>query len=87
MNESYIVTNEYFITQFGFIKSKFPIKDLTSIILNTDTNKLTVYMGEQQYFILSIDPSWNDNFVAALRKANPAIEFSFTLAEKKNDQE
>lgn len=83
----YLVTEEHFITQFGFIKSKFPIKDMTSILLDSDTNKLTVYMGEQQYFILSIDPIWNDAFIAALRKANPSIEFSFTLAEKKNDQE
>lgn len=83
----YIVTEEYFITQFGFIKSKFLMKDMTSILLNSDTNKLTVYMGEQQYFVLSIDPAWNDAFIAALRKANPNIEFSFTLAEKKDGEE
>ena len=83
----YIVTEEHFITQFGFIQSKVPVKDLTSILLNSDTNKLTVYIGEQQYFILSINPSWNDDFIAALRKANPSIAFSFTLADKKNDQE
>ena len=83
----YIVTKEHFITQFGFIKSKFPIKDMTSIVLNSDTNKLTVYMGEQQYFILSIDPSWNDAFIEALRNANSNVEFSFTLAEKKDNEE
>ena len=77
----YIVTKEYFITQFGFIKSKFPIKDFTSLLLNTDAKKLTIYMGEA-YLVTSIDPEWNNDLVQAIREIKPDIEFSFTLTEK-----
>lgn len=77
----YLVTKEYFITQFGFIKSKFPIKDFTSIILNTDEKKLTIYMGEA-YLVTTIDPEYNNDLVQAIRDVKPDIEFSFTLTEK-----
>ncbi|MBR2441717.1 MAG: hypothetical protein IKB20_01400 [Clostridia bacterium] len=77
----YLVTKEFFITQFGFIKSKFPIKEFTSVILNTDEKKLTIYMGEA-FIVTSISPEWNNDLVQALREVNKDIEFSFTLAEK-----
>ncbi len=73
----YIVTQEHYITQFGFIKSKFPIKDITAVILDTTTNKLTVKVGEQ-FSILSLSPEWNHDFVQALREVNPKIDYSFT---------
>ncbi len=81
----YLVTKEHFITQFGFIKSKFPIQDFTAVILNTDLQKLTVYMGEA-YFVTSINPEWNNDLVQALRDVKPDIEFSFTLTDKKEEK-
>ena len=77
----YLVTKEFFVTQFGFIKSKFPIKEFTSMILNTDAKKLTIYMGEA-YLVTSIHPEWNNDLIQALREVKPDIEFSFTLADK-----
>ncbi len=84
----YAVGKDTFYTRFGFIKSSFPIKEVTSMILDTDEKKLTVYFGEQ-FMVLSMNPSWNDDFIQAMREANPEIEFSFTLAENKpkNDAE
>ena len=81
----YILNNEEFIAQFGFIKSKYAVKDFTSVTLDTDTRKLAVYMGEN-FFILVIDPAQNNDFVQALRKVNPNVEFNFTLAEKKEEK-
>lgn len=80
IKSQYVVTSEYYITQFGFIKSKFPIKDITSIVLDTNTNKLTVYVGEE-YSVLSLSPAWNHEFTQALREVNPKIDYSFTLTE------
>ena len=79
-------TEDALITQFGFIKSKFLIKSFTSITLNTDVQKLTVYMGEE-YFALVISPEWNNDFVQAIRKINPDVEFNFTLSETKDTNE
>lgn len=82
----YIVTETEFITQFGFIKSNFPIKDFTSITLDTDTRKLTIYMGEQ-FFNVIVSPEWNNDLVQALRKVKPDLEFNFTLAEKTDKED
>ena len=81
IRSQYVIEDELFIMQFGFIKSKYNVKDITSILLNTDTHKLTVYMGEQ-YFVVTVNPEWNNDFVQAIREINPDIEFSFTLANK-----
>lgn len=81
----YVVTDGEFIMQFGIIKSKYAIKDFTSVTLDTDTRKIAVYMGEE-FFIVVISPEYNNDFVQALRAVNPDIEFNFTLAEKPNDK-
>ena len=61
------------------------MEKLTSILLDTDTKKLTVYMGEE-FFVVTTNPTWNNDFVQALREVKPDIEFSFTLAEGKPDK-
>ena len=76
----YIVNEEHFITQFGFIKSKFIIKDVTSIVYNTDTKKVTLYFGEQ-FMVISVSPEWQEEFIRALMKVNPDIDYSFTLSD------
>ena len=68
------------VLQFGFIKSKYPLNAVTSLLLDTDTKKITVYMGED-FFILTTHPTLNNDLVQAIRKENPDVEFSFTLSE------
>jgi hypothetical protein len=77
----YIVTKDELTTQFGIIKSRFPVKDFTSVLLDTDNKKLTVYSGEQ-FFVVTTNPEWNNDFVQALREVKPDIEFSFTFTEQ-----
>ena len=55
-------------------------------MLDSDTKKLTVYIGEQ-YSVLSLNAEWNDAFIKALREINPNIDFSFTLAEQNSNNE
>lgn len=81
----YVITQDTLITQFGFIKSKFPVAEFTSVLLDTDSKKLTVYMGEE-FFIVTTNPEWNNDFVQALREVKPDVEFSFTLTEGKDEK-
>ncbi len=80
IKSQYVVDDTYYTTQFGFIKSKFLIKEITALELDTDTQKLTLFIGEQ-YFVLSLNSAWQDEFIAAIRKVNPNVDFTFTLAE------
>lgn len=82
IKSQYVVTTEYYILQFGFIKNKYPVKEVTSLEHDSDTQKMTVYMGES-FTVLSLSAEDNDEFVAAIRKVNPNVEFTFTLAGSK----
>ncbi len=86
IKSQYVVDDTHYTTQFGFIKSKYEIKNITSLSLDMDTKKLTVYFGEE-FTVLSLNPTWQDEFIAAIRAVNPEIEFTFTLAENKPDEE
>ena len=80
IKSQYVLNEQNFIVQFGFIKSKYPTKDITSILLNTEHKKMTVYFGED-FIVLSMTDSGNDAFAKALMKLNPDVEYSFTLAD------
>ncbi len=82
VKSQYVVDGTYYVTQFGFIKSKFLIKDITALELDTDTKKLTVRVGEN-FSVLSLNEKWQDEFIAALREVNPDIDFTYTLTENK----
>ena len=82
----YVITPETLVMQFGFIKSTYPVAKITSVLLDTDSRKLTVYMGEE-FFVVTTNPEWNNDFVQALREVKPDIEFSFTLTEGKPNKE
>ncbi|MBQ8295857.1 MAG: hypothetical protein IJX87_05435 [Clostridia bacterium] len=80
IKSQYCVDEKYLTTQFGFIKSKTEIQSITGLILDTDTYKLTVQMGEE-FAVLSLSKEWNEDFTRALLDVNPKIDYSFTLAE------
>lgn len=82
IKSEYAVTNEYLITQFGFIKTKYLLKDITAIEHDRDTHKLTVKFGEQ-FCVMSCLSEWADDFAHAILKANPNVEYSYTLTENK----
>lgn len=81
----YVVTDRYLISQYGFIKSRFDVKKITAITLDTDTNKLTLNIGEQ-YCMITTAKEWNEELVRALLKINPNIDYSFTLPTKSEDK-
>lgn len=84
IRSQYVVDKQYLITQYGLIKSKFAIKDITAVTLDSDSQKLTVNFGEP-YTVISVSPAWNEQFVRALLAVNPNIDYSFTFSENKNE--
>lgn len=84
IRSQYVVDKQYLITQYGLIKSKFAIKDITAVTLDSDSQKLTVNFGEP-YTVISVAPSWNEQFVRALLAVNPSIDYSFTFSENTDE--
>ncbi|MBQ9728219.1 MAG: hypothetical protein IJV85_01345 [Clostridia bacterium] len=82
IKSQYIVDEQKLTTQYGFIKSSFEIKKLTSLVYDTDSKKLSVYMGEE-FFVLSLPEEQTNDFVQAIRAVKPDVEYSFTVSNKK----
>lgn len=84
IRSQYVIDDGRLITQYGLIKSKFEIQEITAITLNTDEQKLTLNFGEP-FLVISVSPTWNEAFVRAILEVNPNIDYSFTLTEKTDE--
>lgn len=79
----YSIDGKIFKTSFGIIKSKYDVDKIESIILDRATNKLAVYFDENNFIVIVVKEEWYEEFIAALLKANPKIEY--TINSKEND--
>ena len=92
---SIIVSSYYSIdgnilkTSFGIIKSKYDISTIDTVLLDRNTNKLTVYFKNNNFVVIVVNEEWYDEFIDALCKANRSIEFSIRSKEPedKNDKD
>lgn len=77
----YSVNDEIFITSFGIIKSKYRIKDIETIELDRNTNKLSVYFENDTFVVIVVKEEWYSQFVQAILDVNPKIEYSIKSKE------
>ena len=71
---------------FGVFRTKLPVADISSILLNSDEGKLIVYANGQTITpLIALDN--NEKLTRALMNANPDIEYGFTLTEKPEDKQ
>ncbi len=75
-------------TSFGIIKSKYDITTIYTVLLDRNTNKLTVFFENSSFVIIVVKEEWYDEFIDTLCKANKKIEFSIKSKEPedKNDK-
>ncbi len=72
-------------TSFGIIKSKYDVKDIKSVILDRTTNKLSVGMSNGTLFMIVVNEEWYQDFIDALCRTNPLIEYSINSKENNGD--
>ena len=79
----YIVTDKLLITQFGIVKSKYPIRKIRSVCLLNGSKKLNLYFDDfkTKYMTIVVKEDWYDEFVQTLISRNESIEFDFSSAE------
>ena len=65
-------------TQFGLIKSKYDILKITELTHDRELSKLQINFGEE-FFILTLNSAWEDDFVHELIKLNPDANYSYSL--------
>ena len=84
IKSQYIIDKKYLVVQYGFIKSKFALATITSMVWDGTTNKLTIHFGEE-FIVLATDKNWNEEFVRAILAENSSVEYSFVYSEPKNN--
>lgn len=87
IRSQYVITEKQLILQFGFIKTKYEIKNIYSVHLFQGANKLAVYFDDFQtkYAVIVVKPMWYDDFIQALTARKPGIGFSFSTAEEEEE--
>ena len=82
----YTVTEKYLYQHFGFFRTRYEISEFNSMLLQTDSGKLTIYFHNQAVAVL-IASDKNEAFTRAILAVNPNIEYGFTLTDNpKNEQ-
>lgn len=85
LSSYYAVDEKNFKTSFGIIKSSYDVKTIKLINLDRAMNKLSVYFDEDKYVVIVVKSEWHDEFIDALLRANPEIEFSIESKENNID--
>lgn len=84
LSSYYSIDGNTLKTSFGIIKSKYDISAIETILLDRNTNKLTVYFNNNSFIVIVVKEEWYNEFIDALCKANRSIEFSIKSKEPDN---
>lgn len=80
----YAVDKKYLKTCFGIVRSKYDVTKIETILIDRNTDKLSVFFDNNSFITIAINEEWYDEFSDALLAANPKIEFS--IASKDGDK-
>ena len=88
LSSYYAIDGNTLKTSFGIIKSKYDISTIDTVLLDRNTNKLTVYFKNNNFVVIVVKEDWYDEFIDALCKTNKNIEFSIKSKgpDNKNDK-
>jgi hypothetical protein len=81
----YSIDDKILKTSFGFIKSSYKIDEITCIVLDRKTNKLSVFFGDTTFIVINVNEDWYEDFINTLLEKNPKIEY--TINSKENSGE
>ncbi len=84
LSSYYSIDNKTLKTSFGIIKSKYDINEIATVMLDRATNKLSVFLKNNTFFVIVVKEEWYEEFIDTLCKANPSIEYS--IKSKENDE-
>lgn len=87
LSSSYQITGTKFKTNFGIIKSTYDIEKIESVVLDRNTNKLSVYFNDKNFMVIVVKPEWYEDFIDELLKANNKIEYTINSKENHIDEE
>lgn len=87
LSSYYAIDGKTFKTSFGIIKSKYDIEKIENIVLDRETNKLSVYFDENNFIVIAVREEWYEDFIDLMLKANRNIAYTIKSKENKKDDD
>lgn len=83
----YSVNSTTLKTSFGIVKSRFKLENIESILLDRETNKLTVHFVDKSFIYVVVKPEWYEDFISEILKNNPKIEYNINSKQNSPDDQ
>ena len=87
LSSYYSIDDNTLKTSFGIIKSKYDVKEIQTVLLDRNNNKLSVYLKNNTYFVIVVKEEQYEDFVDSICKVNPLIEYSIRSKENNIDND
>ncbi len=81
ISSKYTVDNEYLNWWLGFVRTRYPLKNIRSVHLFEGAKKVVVYYTNNQFSAIVISPDDFQDFIKELTSKDKPIDFTYTTAE------
>ena len=85
VNSYYSIDEKFFTLRWGLLSNKLEIATMTRVELDSEKKTLTVFYGEENYFVIKSATIPFPDLITELRKINGKIVVEFS-SEVKNDE-
>ncbi len=79
----YLISEKQIKVAFGFLSDKYKISEVSSLVKNIRTNRLTMVFDDESTLNVVIEPAKFDDFCSEIMKHNRNISYEQTDSESK----
>lgn len=82
ISSGYEITDQHIVSNFGIIKSRFKLDDVSKLVYVTSKNKLFVYFKDDTYMNIIVNEKWIQEFIGCVLEKRKKIEIEYTTGEE-----
>lgn len=79
----YLISEKHIKVAFGFLSDKYKTSDVSSIVKNIRTNRLTIVFTDESTLNVVIEPAKFDDFCSEIMKHNRNVSYEQTDSQPK----
>ena len=79
----YLISEKHIKVAFGFLSDKYKTNDVSSLVKNVRTNRLTIVFTDESTLNVVIDPAKFDDFCSEIMKHNRNVSYEQTDSQPK----
>ena len=73
VSSNYVVENKAVVLNWGIIKNKLDLIDVTTLKYYPDKNRVELIFSDESYFYIATKPEWVNDFISDIKTANSKI--------------